>query len=253
MELLGPLTCVVGKNQSGKSALLRALHKFNPHRDEPYDMRREWPRGQRTARNEEQVVCEVHFDLTPEEATALNAINGDEVLIPQQEIIVNKSYVGDYGFSFPGHPEQFPDPLDQDAIELDCERLPRPTASLGEEFFRIASEYVNETEGYIKEGSFENLSGLDMRHKEEMEAQVGGDESESAIARQNQFIVEYSSYLRKITEPLVSRLRKYKQAHEFITGHWGIHLTGPTENTGPVGRKTRGSSKRLPIKVGRDT
>ena len=58
IELLDALTCVVGKNQAGKSALLRALHKFNPHLPAPYDMRREWPRGQRTKRNEKQVVCD---------------------------------------------------------------------------------------------------------------------------------------------------------------------------------------------------
>ena len=71
VELLDALTCVVGKNQAGKSALLRALHKFNPHRPAPYDMRREWPRGQRTDRNEKQVVCEVHVVLSPEELETL--------------------------------------------------------------------------------------------------------------------------------------------------------------------------------------
>ena len=70
------LTCVVGKNQAGKSALLRALHKFNPHRPAPYDMRREWPRGQRTDRNAKQVVCEVHFALSPEEVKTLTEIAG---------------------------------------------------------------------------------------------------------------------------------------------------------------------------------
>ena len=69
VELLDALTCVVGKNQAGKSALLRALHKFNPHRPGRYDMRREWPRGQRTVRNE--VVCEVHSALAPEELETL--------------------------------------------------------------------------------------------------------------------------------------------------------------------------------------
>ena len=76
VQLLDALTCVVGKNQAGKSALLRALHKFNPHRTEPYDMRREWPRGQRTDRNENQVVCEVHFALSPEDLETLAEIAG---------------------------------------------------------------------------------------------------------------------------------------------------------------------------------
>ena len=76
VELLDALTCVVGKNQAGKSALLRALHKFNPHRPAPYDMRREWPRGQRTDRNDQQVVCAVHFILSPEELATLAEIAG---------------------------------------------------------------------------------------------------------------------------------------------------------------------------------
>ncbi len=45
IRLLDGLTCIVGENQSGKTALLRAVHKFNPHKAEPYDMRREWARG----------------------------------------------------------------------------------------------------------------------------------------------------------------------------------------------------------------
>ena len=79
IELLDALTCVVGKNQAGKSALLRALHKFNPHLPAPYDMRREWPRGQRTKRNEKQVVCEVRFTLSPGELKKLGEIAGQEL------------------------------------------------------------------------------------------------------------------------------------------------------------------------------
>ena len=94
VELLDALTCVVGKNQAGKSALLRALHKFNPHRPAPYDMRREWPRGQRTDRNEKQVVCEVHFVLSPEELETLTKIAGRE--LSSAEVVVNKDYAGNF-------------------------------------------------------------------------------------------------------------------------------------------------------------
>ena len=31
-----PLTVVVGKNESGKTALLKALHEFNPFKPEPF-------------------------------------------------------------------------------------------------------------------------------------------------------------------------------------------------------------------------
>ncbi len=90
VELLDALTCVVGKNQAGKSALLRALHKFNPHLPDPYDMRSEWPRGQRTQRNNKQAVCEVRFTLSPEEVKKLAEIAGQEV--SDENVVVTKDY-----------------------------------------------------------------------------------------------------------------------------------------------------------------
>jgi hypothetical protein len=46
IKLADHLACIVGKNQSGKTNLLRGLHKFNPHDESvKYDARRDWPRG----------------------------------------------------------------------------------------------------------------------------------------------------------------------------------------------------------------
>jgi ABC-type cobalamin/Fe3+-siderophores transport system ATPase subunit len=40
VTLADRLTCIVGKNQSGKTNLLRGLHKFNPHdKSVKYDAR----------------------------------------------------------------------------------------------------------------------------------------------------------------------------------------------------------------------
>src|SRR4026209_2722874 len=50
-----PLTVLVGKNESGKTAVLKALHKLNPFHPEPYHLR-EWPRGHRGARSTDQVA-----------------------------------------------------------------------------------------------------------------------------------------------------------------------------------------------------
>lgn len=41
---LGRVTAFVGRNESGKTSLLKALHKFNPGTPEPYDAQREFPR-----------------------------------------------------------------------------------------------------------------------------------------------------------------------------------------------------------------
>ena len=41
---LDQVTAFVGRNESGKTTLLKALHKFNPATAEPYDSMREFPR-----------------------------------------------------------------------------------------------------------------------------------------------------------------------------------------------------------------
>ena len=38
------VTAFVGRNESGKTALLKALYKFNPATKEPCDAQREFPR-----------------------------------------------------------------------------------------------------------------------------------------------------------------------------------------------------------------
>jgi len=46
VKLADRLTCIVGKNQSGKTNLLKALQKLNPlDKSVKYDVRSDWPRG----------------------------------------------------------------------------------------------------------------------------------------------------------------------------------------------------------------
>jgi AAA15 family ATPase/GTPase len=42
------VTNFVGRNESGKTALLKALHKFNPATEEPYDPQKDFPRDRYT-------------------------------------------------------------------------------------------------------------------------------------------------------------------------------------------------------------
>ena len=57
------VTVIVGKNESGKSALLKALHKFKSFSPEPYTLDREWPRGHRRERSTDAVVVQTRFDF----------------------------------------------------------------------------------------------------------------------------------------------------------------------------------------------
>ena len=216
VELLGPLTCVVGKNQSGKSALLRALHKFNPHRAEPYDMRREWPRGQRTKRSEKQIVCEVHFDLTPEEENALGALAGRTVNVSEHGVVVTKNYAGTYEIRFPGHPDLFPNPLHSNSIDLICRSLPRPTEPVGGNFRQAAIECIGEAERYAKEGRFDELADLRTRHEEQMQQHIAEDGPEPQRAHEEKFISSYTSHMAELDATLNEQLGQYRQALDYI-------------------------------------
>lgn len=70
---LEKVTAFVGRNESGKTSLLKALHKFNPATPEPYDPQREFPRDRYTSdyvsngsNGEDWPVCSVEFEI-PEE------------------------------------------------------------------------------------------------------------------------------------------------------------------------------------------
>jgi ABC-type branched-subunit amino acid transport system ATPase component len=86
------LTTLVGKNESGKTTLLKALHKLNPATPEPYVIEREWPRGRRRDRRQDQVVCTAKFELSREMRADLAQMtdqNGEPL-----EVTVSRDYAG---------------------------------------------------------------------------------------------------------------------------------------------------------------
>ncbi|MCX5669696.1 MAG: AAA family ATPase [Planctomycetota bacterium] len=88
------ITVLVGKNESGKTSLLKALHKFKPFKPEPYLMDREWPRGRRTDRSENAVAVAVRFTLEEAERQRLSEIGSGADKATGVEI--TKTYRGDF-------------------------------------------------------------------------------------------------------------------------------------------------------------
>lgn len=95
------VTAFVGRNESGKTALLKALHKFNPATAEPYNAQREFPRDRYTRefRNgADWPVCSVAFeigDLLRSEIKPL--LDGGA---PPKEAICTKYYDGSLEITF---------------------------------------------------------------------------------------------------------------------------------------------------------
>jgi predicted ATP-dependent endonuclease of OLD family len=92
------IAVIVGKNESGKTSLLKALWKFNPFSNIRYEIDREWPRGRRKEKSTEKVVSSVRFQLTPEEISVIEGIDQSAKGITTVEI--QRNYEGTYLYTF---------------------------------------------------------------------------------------------------------------------------------------------------------
>ena len=214
VDLTDALSCVVGKNQSGKSALLRGLHKFNPHLPAPYDMRREWPRGQRTKRNKKQVVCQVRFTLSPEELKKLGGIAGRE--LSGADVVVTKDYDGNFGIQLPEDSGLFPDTLPPDPIDGICQNLPEPTHPVGMNFRAAANKCMLEAKQYAKERRFEELTQLRDQHVVVLQEEFTSVSVARQQANEKQFIEDYKTKLTEVKDKLVTERTKHQKAVDYI-------------------------------------
>jgi predicted ATP-dependent endonuclease of OLD family len=92
------VTCLVGKNESGKTAILQALYRLNPidPSDGRYDVTDDYPRTNVTAYEQEvaagtrkpDLVVEATFQLDQTEASSLEADLGQEVLLDRAVTLV---------------------------------------------------------------------------------------------------------------------------------------------------------------------
>ncbi len=83
------VTCLVGKNESGKTNILHALHALNPALNDRLFDEQQYPRWlqkehQRSGEFESAVPISATFELTDEEAQAINARFGEGVLLAKQ-------------------------------------------------------------------------------------------------------------------------------------------------------------------------
>ena len=92
------ITVIVGKNESGKTALLKALHKFNPFNpNERYSLDRDWPRGYRTERSQGRIVATARFNFEVAECEELKRVTATDLQTTGVEI--GRTYGGDYTYA----------------------------------------------------------------------------------------------------------------------------------------------------------
>lgn len=107
------VTALVGRNESGKTALLKALHKFNPATEEPYNPQREFPRDRFTYEFKrdggEFPVCEVEFLLSDKLRQHLRDMMKDAE--PPSKVTCTRYYDGMLSFGYDV-------PIPEDAVPL---------------------------------------------------------------------------------------------------------------------------------------
>ena len=160
------LTVLVGKNESGKTSLLKALHKLNPYESDPYEMVKEWPRGLRTERSEEHVVCVARFQLSDQEKSELTEITHIEKIPDIVE--ASRNYAGKLEIKFEEEPsldESIPVEIDTTEIDAILDKLPKVRDNFSDEFKKYADECLNEARRLASENQFIELEQLVQTHK----------------------------------------------------------------------------------------
>ena len=114
------VTAFVGRNEAGKTALLKALHKFHPAIEEPYNAQREFPRDRFTADYRDGgdwPVCRVEFELSAEFRRELGVrLSGAGIPL---KVILTRFYDGSLEYEYdtevsddPVDPAELVTPLD---------------------------------------------------------------------------------------------------------------------------------------------
>ena len=121
---LDDIAVIVGKNESGKTSLLKALWKLNPFDESGYLIDREWPRGRRKEKSPDKIVCTAIFSFSAEESAQLAALHDTAQGITSVE--VSRNYAGRWFYAFQPsapdreHPQEWVIQIAEEKLEPDA-------------------------------------------------------------------------------------------------------------------------------------
>ena len=100
------VTCLVGKNESGKTAILEALYRLKPIYPENFRDIDDYPRWllaehRRSGEIEKTTPVEATFELDAADVEAIVAIGGKGIVHEGQSLIVQKDYANKIHVSVP--------------------------------------------------------------------------------------------------------------------------------------------------------
>ena len=190
------LTVLVGKNESGKTSLLKALHKLNPDSGDAYDIEKEWPRKHRKKRNKEHVVCQAKFRLSDQEKTHLSRTTSVENFPDTVE--VSRNYAGVFEVKFEG--EIFSDKPDIINPNKLLDALPKIQDVFGVEFKKRADKCLKDTMRFVHEGKHDKLRRI--AEQQELYLSEGLSPSHSRRDIEIDFIKQYRQGFQNLIKEL---------------------------------------------------
>ena len=162
------LTVFVGKNESGKTSLLKALHKLNPIKSDSYynelespDIDREWPRNSLEDKDEQHAFCQAKFQFTEQEKSELAKITKLDTIPDMVE--VSRKYADELDINF--EVDIFSEDLQDNNVDsIVIPMLPKVDEQFSESFKQSAQQSINEIIRFVGEGRFIELSELAETH-----------------------------------------------------------------------------------------
>ena len=207
------VTAFVGRNESGKTSLLKALHKFNPATPEPYDAQREFPRDRYTrdyiangSQGGDWPVCSVEFEIPETLRTQIASLLGADRQAPDK-VIATRYYDGTLRFDYAPDIEE--EPLAPksvikalDAFAASARRLEAPDPGQEEATTAKRTEMVNWAAAWK-----DKLKGIaDLRDTEAVgELNQLREEAESSSTPQTADVVEA---LHRVVEPMLDAAKE---------------------------------------------
>ena len=212
------LTVFVGKNESGKTSLLKALHKLNPYDSEPYEMKKEWPRGRRGERSEEHFVCRARFRLSDQEKSDLAQIVEREPFPDNVE--VSRNYAGQLDINF--EEDIFFHKLHPNDVDNVCDTLPEIQKAFSDPFKELTDKCLKEVRRFAHDGLFTEFTGLLQRHEPLLRHGLSPSNPPQQI--ENDFINQYVTVLNQFPQALEQLPTIQSKVHEYVISHLPIFI-----------------------------
>ena len=190
------IAIIVGKNESGKTGLLKALHKFKPFKQESYSMEREWPRGHRKERSVDSVVVQTRFGFSDEEAESITKILPTENKPAGVEI--SKTYKGDYRYKL--LPHDLPTQATTDYVLAHLQKKLQGNETTSSEFKKALDQIREKAIALVKGSGLPELVGKIAELKNLIDPAIqAGNEQDTANAAQAKSILDEISKLANVT------------------------------------------------------